>query len=391
MEEKQDFLTDVHETVRAYQKARQARKEILGPDLLDTAVSLTKTTISHLHDRADQVVTSIQDRIQTFKQQREERRMSRAERMSLRERIANSIQDFRELVANHLDEAANRLRGYTQVLETPNKQEPTQASTTQQEPAQPTYTQQAYTQQASTTQQTQPTKQEPTQAYTTQPTQGATRSKKRQTDMSQEEILAFAQYYYDHHDRVVQAVEAVDRKEQPTFKDYAIASGFHTFWKELKGDESTHTLPQPAEDNAVQQVIQDVNQLKQAQQRLHELDLERQQLEQEVSRLSDRYQLSNAPTRAQETMTNPEMSTPSMDAQTMTPPPIEQEGSFAPPPMEQDVTYEASDEELASLYEMAENDAYALTDEDLMLTEEDLTLTEDDLSEFAHMDPGYFR
>lgn len=386
MENKQDFLTDVHETVQAYQKARQARKEMLGPDLLDTAVSLTKTTISHLHDRADQVITSIQDRIQTFKQQREERRMSRAERMSLRERIANSIQDFREFAANHLDEAANRLRGYTQVLETSNKQEPTQASTTQQEPTQ-----------ASTTQQTQPTStaqpstQSTQQAYTEQPTQGATQSKKRQEAMSQEEILAFAQYYYDHHDRVVQAVEAVDRKEQPTFKDYAIASGFHTFWKELKGDEQTHTSPQSSEDTAVQQVIQDVNQLKQAQQRLHALDLERQQLEQEVSRLSDRYQLSNTSTHAQETMTNPERSTPSFDAQTITPPPIEQEGSFALHPIEQDITHEPSDEELASLYDIAENDAYTLTDEDLMLTEEDLTLTEDDLSEFAHMDPGYFR
>lgn len=388
MQEKQDFLTDVHETVRAYQKARQARKEMLGPDLLDTAVSLTKTTISHLHDRADQVVTSIQDRIQTFKQQREERRLSRVERMSLRERIANSIQDFRELVANHLDEAANRLRGYAQVLETPNKQEPTQASTTQQEPTQPTFTTQP-TQQASTTQPTQDATFN-TQASTAQPTQGATQSKKRQNDMTQEEILAFAQYYYDHHDRVVQAVEAVDRKEQPTFKDYAIASGFHTFWKELKGDEPTHTSPQPSEDSAVQQVIQDVNQLKQAQQRLHALDLERQQLEQEVSRLSDRYHLSNASTHTQETRTNPERSTPSFDAQTMTPP-IEQEGSFTTPPIDQDVTYESSDEELASLYEMAENDAYTLTDEDLMLTEEDLTLTEDDLSEFAHMDPGYFR
>lgn len=391
MENKQDFLTDVHETVQAYQKARQARKEMLGPDLLDTAVSLTKTTISHLHDRADQVITSIQDRIQAFKQQREERRLSRAERMSLRERIANSIQDFREFAANHLDEAANRLRGYTQVLETPNKQESTQASTTQQEPTQtstaqqePTFTTQAYTEQTQPTYTTQ-------QAYTAKPTQGATQSKKRQEAMSQEEILAFAQYYYDHHDRVVQAVEAVDRKEQPTFKDYAIASGFHTFWKELKGDEQTHTSPQSSEDTAVQQVIQDVNQLKQAQQRLHALDLERQQLEQEVSRLSDRYQLSNASTHAQETVTKPERSTPSFDAQTMTPPPIEQEGSFAPHPIEQDVTYESSDEELASLYDMAENDAYTLTDEDLMLTEEDLTLTEDDLSEFAHMDPGYFR
>ena len=114
-------------------------------------------------------------------------------------------------------------------------------------------------------------------------------------DVSDEDIALFAQYYYRNHGAARQALEVVDAKEEPTFADYAMAAGLTAFVGEFRSKEApdlSKVNEKPESLEKVQQAVQDIDQMKLAQERLQALEAERLILRNQVAEIADKYQLA---------------------------------------------------------------------------------------------------
>ena len=117
---------------------------------------------------------------------------------------------------------------------------------------------------------------------------------KEAKDLTDEDIALFAQYYYANHGAARQAMEVVDAKEEPTFADYAMAAGFTEFAGAFRSKEApdlSKVDEHPENLDKVQQAVQDIDQMKSAQERLQALEAERLILRNQVAEIADKYQL----------------------------------------------------------------------------------------------------
>lgn len=360
----------VKKSLMDYQDARVRRRELLGPDALDTLSDISSATVDATKEKVKSVAVNLRDKFNEYKDERVKpfiegirsriadirdnlresadavkdqvredvdaiKFRTNRSKQSFVEKVRGGIDTFRGKMADNLDKVAGVLRGdekATVLKQAPEeyidgeiveqtakkrRQQAQQAGELFEDlpdnvirltspitrleavaSSQPDLAEKPVTEDVQSLDSTEPPVEEVPEE-TQRKLKDVKNAPKEAKDLTDEDIALFAQYYYANHGAARQAMEVVDAKEEPTFADYAMAAGFTEFAgafrsKEApdlsKVDEHPENLDKENLDK-VQQAVQDIDQMKSAQERLQALEAERLILRNQVAEIADKYQL----------------------------------------------------------------------------------------------------
>lgn len=355
----------VKKSLMDYQDARVRRRELLGPDALDTLSDISSATVDATKEKVKSVAVNLRDKFNEYKDERVKpfiegirsriadirdnlresadavkdqvredvdaiKFRTNRSKQSFVEKVRGGIDTFRGKMADNLDKVAGVLRGdekATVLKQAPEeyidgeiveqtakkrRQQAQQAGELFEDlpdnvvrltspitrleavaSSQPDLAEKPVTEDVQSLDSTEPPVEEVPEE-TQRKLKDVKNAPKEAKDLTDEDIALFAQYYYANHGAARQAMEVVDAKEEPTFADYAMAAGFTEFAGAFRSKESPD-LSQVDEHHEnldkVQQAVQDIDQMKSAQERLQALEAERLILRNQVAEITDKYQL----------------------------------------------------------------------------------------------------
>lgn len=355
----------VKKSLMDYQDARVRRREMLGPDALDTLSDISSATVDATKEKVKSVAVNLRDKFNEYKDERVKpfiegirsriagvrdnlresasavkdqvqadveaiKFRTNRSKQSFVERVRGGIDNFRGKMADNLDKVASVLRGdekATVLKQAPKEYidgeivEPTAKKRRQQAQqagelfedlpdnvvrlsspitrleavasSQPDLAEKPVTEDVQSLDSTEPPVEEVPEE-TQRKLKDVKNAPKEAKDLTDEDIALFAQYYYANHGAARQAMEVVDAKEEPTFADYAMAAGFTEFAGAFRSKEApdlSKVDEHPENLDKVQQAVQDIDQMKSAQERLQALEAERLILRNQVAEIADKYQL----------------------------------------------------------------------------------------------------
>ena len=348
----------VKQSLMDYQDARIRRRELLGPDALDTLTDISEATIQATQAKVKSVTTDLRNKFNEYRDERVKpfinglksriadmreavresiqsvqdqvredasnvKALAGRSKQSFVERVRGGIGQFRGAMADNLDKVATILRGEekaTRLREAPDeflegelvgskrRQTAQQATELLDEYPDNVHRLSSPITRLEAVASSQPDKAAKSESTNPQTNPGEVvadevaqrkfkdteSSPKEVKEVSDEDIALFAQYYYRNHGAARQAMEVVDAKEEPTFTDYAMAAGLTAFVGEFRSKEApdlSKANEKPESLEKVQQAVQDIDQMKQAQERLQALEAERLILRNQVAEIADKYQL----------------------------------------------------------------------------------------------------
>lgn len=355
----------VKKSLMDYQDARVRRRELLGPDALDTLSDISSATVDATKEKVKSVAVNLRDKFNEYKDERVKpfiegirsriadirdnlRESASAVKDQVREdveaiqfrtnrskqsfveKVRGGIDNFRGKMADNLDKVASVLRGdekATVLKQAPEeyidgeiveqtakkrRQQAQQAGELFEDlpdnvirltspitrleavaSSQPDLADKPVLDDVQSLDSTEPPVEEvPEEAQ--RKLKDTKNAPKEAKDLTDEDIALFAQYYYANHGAARQAMEVVDAKEEPTFADYAMAAGFTEFVGAFRSKEApdlSKVDEHPENLDKVQQAVQDIDQMKSAQERLQALEAERLILRNQVAEIADKYQL----------------------------------------------------------------------------------------------------
>lgn len=355
----------VKKSLMDYQDARVRRRELLGPDALDTLSDISSATVDATKEKVKSVAVNLRDKFNEYKDERVKpfiegirsriadirdnlresasavkdqvredvdtiKFRTNRSKQSFVEKVRGGIDTFRGKMADNLDKVASVLRGdekATVLKQAPEeyidgeiveqtakkrRQQAQQAGELFEDlpdnvvrltspitrleavaSSQPDLAEKPVTEDVQSLDSTEPPVEEvPEEAQ--RKLKDTKNAPKEAKDLTDEDIALFAQYYYANHGAARQAMEVVDAKEEPTFADYAMAAGFTEFAGAFRSKEApdlSKVDEHPENLDKVQQAVQDIDQMKSAQERLQALEAERLILRNQVAEIADKYQL----------------------------------------------------------------------------------------------------
>ena len=355
----------VKKSLMDYQDARVRRRELLGPDALDTLSDISSATVDATKEKVKSVAVNLRDKFNEYKDERVKpfiegirsriadirdnlresadavkdqvredvdaiKFRTNRSKQSFVEKVRGGIDTFRGKMADRLDTVASVLRGdekATVLKQAPEeyidgeiveqtakkrRQQAQQAGELFEDlpdnvirltspitrleavaSSQPDLAEKPVTEDAQSLDSTVPPVEEVPEE-TQRKLKDTKNAPKEAKDLTDEDIALFAQYYYANHGAARQAMEVVDAKEEPTFADYAMAAGFTEFAGAFRSKEApdlSKVDEHPENLDKVQQAVQDIDQMKSAQERLQALEAERLILRNQVAEIADKYQL----------------------------------------------------------------------------------------------------
>lgn len=255
MTEKQKLHESVKHSLMEYRDARVKRRELLGPDLIDTIGDISKATVSAVVDKAkelkdgtvekvsevkdstiqavdktqrnvksffvnlkDKMVDYAKNTVDGIKQGiekmrggisdfiKERRDMTTKRKQDFVEGVRSGIGNFREGLANRFDKISDALRSGQNIEQFRVEPNNDTVETTEKKQVK---------------------------------LKDAEDTPKEVKKLSPEETVEFVKYYLQNRDTVREAFDRLDaqKKLEPTFTDYMVASGFATFMDEMKKDD----------------------------------------------------------------------------------------------------------------------------------------------------------
>lgn len=355
----------VKKSLMDYQDARVRRRELLGPDALDTLSDISSATVDATKEKVKSVAVNLRDKFNEYKDERVKpfiegirsriadirdnlresasavkdqvqedyeaiKFRTNRSKQSFVERVRGGVDAFRGKMADNLDKVASVLRGdekATVLKQAPEeyidgeiveqtakkrRQQAQQAGELFEDlpdnvirlsspitrleavaSSQPDLADKPVLDDVQSLDSTEPPIEEvPEEAQ--RKLKDSKNAPKEAKDLTDEDIALFAQYYYANHGAARQAMEVVDAKEEPTFADYAMAAGFTEFAGAFRSKEApdlSKVDEHPENLDKVQQAVQDIDQMKSAQERLQALEAERLILRNQVAEIADKYQL----------------------------------------------------------------------------------------------------
>lgn len=355
----------VKKSLMDYQDARVRRRELLGPDALDTLSDISSATVDATKEKVKSVAVNLRDKFNEYKDERVKpfiegirsriadirdnlresasavkdqvqedvdaiKFRTNRSKQSFVEKVRGGIDTFRGKMADNLDKVAGVLRGdekATVLKQAPEeyidgeiveqtakkrRQQAQQAGELFEDlpdnvvrltspitrleavaSSQPDLAEKPVTEDVQSLDSTEPPIEEVPEE-TQRKLKDVKNAPKEAKDLTDEDIALFAQYYYANHGAARQAMEVVDAKEEPTFADYAMAAGFTEFAGAFRSKEApdlSKVDEHPENLDKVQQAVQDIDQMKSAQERLQALEAERLILRNQVAEIADKYQL----------------------------------------------------------------------------------------------------
>lgn len=355
----------VKKSLMDYQDARVRRRELLGPDALDTLSDISSATVDATKEKVKSVAVNLRDKFNEYKDERVKpfiegicsriadirdnlresasavkdqvqedvdaiKFRTNRSKQSFVEKVRGGIDTFRGKMADNLDKVAGVLRGdekATVLKQAPEeyidgeiveqtakkrRQQAQQAGELFEDlpdnvvrltspitrleavtSSQPDLAEKPVTEDVQSLDSTEPPVEEVPEE-TQRKLKDSKNAPKEAKDLTDEDIALFAQYYYANHGAARQAMEVVDAKEEPTFADYAMAAGFTEFAGAFRSKEApdlSKVDEHPENLDKVQQAVQDIDQMKSAQERLQALEAERLILRNQVAEIADKYQL----------------------------------------------------------------------------------------------------
>lgn len=355
----------VKKSLMDYQDARVRRRELLGPDALDTLSDISSATVDATKEKVKSVAVNLRDKFNEYKDERVKpfiegirsriadirdnlresadavkdqvredvdaiKFRTNRSKQSFVEKVRGGVDNFRGKMADNLDKVASVLRGdekATVLKQAPEDYidgeivEPTTKKRRQQAQqagelfedlpdnvvrltspitrleavasSQPDLADKPVSEDVASLDSTEPPIEEVPEE-TQRKLKDTKDVPKEAKDLTDEDIALFAQYYYANHGAARQAMEVVDAKEEPTFADYAMAAGFTEFAGAFRSKEApdlSKVDEHPENLDKVQQAVQDIDQMKSAQERLQALEAERLILRNQVAEIADKYQL----------------------------------------------------------------------------------------------------
>ena len=355
----------VKKSLMDYQDARVRRRELLGPDALDTLSDISSATVDATKEKVKSVAVNLRDKFNEYKDERVKpfiegirsriadirdnlresasavkdqvredvdaiKFRTNRSKQSFVEKVRGGIDTFRGKMADNLDKVAGVLRGdekATVLKQAPEeyidgeiveqtakkrRQQAQQAGELFEDlpdnvvrlsspitrleavaSSQPDLAEKPVLDDVQSLDSTEPPIEEVPEE-TQRKLKDTKNAPKEAKDLTDEDIALFAQYYYANHGAARQAMEVVDAKEEPTFADYAMAAGFTEFAGAFRSKEApdlSKVDEHPENLDKVQQAVQDIDQMKSAQERLQALEAERLILRNQVAEIADKYQL----------------------------------------------------------------------------------------------------
>ena len=355
----------VKKSLMDYQDARVRRRELLGPDALDTLSDISSATVDATKEKVKSVAVNLRDKFNEYKDERVKpfiegirsriadirdnlresagavkdqvredvdaiKFRTNRSKQSFVEKVRGGIDTFRGKMADNLDKVAGVLRGdekATVLKQAPEeyidgeiveqtakkrRQQAQQAGELFEDlpdnvvrltspmtrleavaSSQPDLADKPVSEDVASLDSTEPSIEEVPEE-TQRKLKDTKDVPKEAKDLTDEDIALFAQYYYANHGAARQAMEIVDAKEEPTFADYAMAAGFTEFAGAFRSKEApdlSKVDEHPENLDKVQQAVQDIDQMKSAQERLQALEAERLILRNQVAEIADKYQL----------------------------------------------------------------------------------------------------
>jgi len=355
----------VKKSLMDYQDARVRRRELLGPDALDTLSDISSATVDATKEKVKSVAVNLRDKFNEYKDERVKpfiegicsriadirdnlresasavkdqvqedvdaiKFRTNRSKQSFVEKVRGGIDTFRGKMADNLDKVAGVLRGdekATVLKQAPEeyidgeiveqtakkrRQQAQQAGELFEDlpdnvirltspitrleavaSSQPDLAEKPVTEDVQSLDSMEPPVEEVPEE-TQRKLKDVKNAPKEAKDLTDEDIALFAQYYYANHGAARQAMEVVDAKEEPTFADYAMAAGFTEFAGAFRSKEApdlSKVDEHPENLDKVQQAVQDIDQMKSAQERLQALEAERLILRNQVAEIADKYQL----------------------------------------------------------------------------------------------------
>lgn len=355
----------VKKSLMDYQDARVRRRELLGPDALDTLSDIGSATVDATKEKVKSVAVNLRDKFNEYKDERVKpfiegirsriadirdnlresadavkdqvredvdaiKFRTNRSKQSFVEKVRGGIDTFRGKMADNLDKVAGVLCGdekATVLKQAPEeyidgeiveqtakkrRQQAQQAGELFEDlpdnvirltspitrleavaSSQPDLAEKPVTEDVQSLDSTEPPVEEVPEE-TQRKLKDTKNAPKEAKDLTDEDIALFAQYYYANHGAARQAMEVVDAKEEPTFADYAMAAGFTEFAGAFRSKEApdlSKVDEHPENLDKVQQAVQDIDQMKSAQERLQALEAERLILRNQVTEIADKYQL----------------------------------------------------------------------------------------------------
>ena len=355
----------VKKSLMDYQDARVRRRELLGPDALDTLSDISSATVDATKEKVKSVAVNLRDKFNEYKDERVKpfiegirsriadirdnlresasavkdqvqedyeaiKFRTNRSKQSFVERVRGGVDAFRGKMADNLDKVASVLRGdekATVLKQAPEeyidgeiveqtakkrRQQAQQAGELFEDlpdnvirlsspitrleavaSSQPDLADKPVLDDVQSLASTEPPLEDvPEEAQ--RKLKDIKNAPKEAKDLTDEDIALFAQYYYANHGAARQAMEVVDAKEEPTFADYAMAAGLTEFAGAFRSKEApdlSKVDEHPENLDKVQQAVQDIDQMKSAQERLQALEAERLILRNQVAEIADKYQL----------------------------------------------------------------------------------------------------
>ena len=355
----------VKKSLMDYQDARVRRRELLGPDALDTLSDISSATVDATKEKVKSVAVNLRDKFNEYKDERVKpfiegirsriadirdnlresvsavkdqvqedvdaiKFRTNRSKQSFVEKVRGGIDNFRGKMADNLDKVVGVLRGdekATVLKQAPEeyidgeiveqtakkrRQQAQQAGELFEDlpdnvirltspitrleavaSSQPDLAEKPVTEDVQSLDSMEPPVEEVPEE-TQRKLKDTKNAPKEAKDLTDEDIALFAQYYYANHGAARQAMEVVDAKEEPTFADYAMAAGFTEFAGAFRSKEApdlSKVDEHPENLDKVQQAVQDIDQMKSAQERLQALEAERLILRNQVAEIADKYQL----------------------------------------------------------------------------------------------------
>lgn len=355
----------VKKSLMDYQDARVRRREMLGPDALDTLSDISSATVDATKEKVKSVAINLRDKFNEYKDERVKpfiegirsriadirdnlresagavkdqvredvdaiKFHTNRSKQSFVEKVRGGIDNFRGKMADNLDKVASVLRGDEkatvlkqapedyidgEIVDAKDKKRRQQAQQAGElfedlpdnvirltspitrleavASSQPDLAEKPVTEDVASLDSTEPPIEEVPEE-TQRKLKDTKNAPKEAKDLTDEDIALFAQYYYANHGAARQAMEIVDAKEEPTFADYAMAAGFTEFVGAFRSKEApdlSKVDEHPENLDKVQQAVQDIDQMKSAQERLQALEAERLILRNQVAEIADKYQL----------------------------------------------------------------------------------------------------
>ena len=239
--------TSVKQSLNDYMEYRRNKRELLGPDLLDTAVDISKATLAQLIPK--ETVTT--------------------DERSMFDRIRSGIADKKLQMADRLESITGKLRGESvdrrKTLDEEKVETPVEAREAEQEKAEDT----------------------------TQ--KGFVKEETLEDEKKRRELLEAAETTKTPIRKVEERLRKTDDKENVTAKDYMLSGGVSAFLQHFNGSEL----------EAVKEVaIHDVKQLESIDAQIAGIDADIKELMEIRERLStirenlyEKYQIGNVPTK----------------------------------------------------------------------------------------------